>query len=61
MSPDNLDSAEVNGALAEVTPMRGDDEKYTGSRERETCDDRSSLASPNFGTCAAAARRRQTG
>jgi hypothetical protein len=43
MSPDNLDSAEVNGALAEVTPMRGDDEKYTGSRERETCDDRSSL------------------
>ena len=31
-----------DAALAEVTPVRGDDEKQTGERERDTCDDRSS-------------------
>jgi len=34
--------------LAEVTPVRGDDEKYTRERKRDTCDDRSGGGKPEF-------------
>ena len=48
LHPDGIRVSPRRRLLAEVTPVRGDDEKYTRERKRDTCDDRPGGGKPEF-------------